>query len=338
MTIHGRRRLLALTSLLVLLLLSAFAARACVWRPASTFSGEHFNRGTNAAWLAVEWVMQQHTEAELAALADELESLQIRYLFVYVSYLKPEGHFNPTYTYVTDFTSTLKAAQPGLHVQAWIGVPTNRRVLGISRGYVDLDDIAVRRKIVAFCAEIIEQGGFDGVHIDVEPVPNGDSAMIALLEEVRDSLGPSKSISIAARQIFPGTPLPMPPLAGGFWWSRAYYQETARRADQIAVMTYDSGLPLATLYRQWMRFQAIGITAALDGTDTMLFFGVPTSEERTVSHWPGSENMTSGLQGLIAGLNDEAARPAAASGVAIYPHWETDSREWADYRALWLGQ
>jgi hypothetical protein len=48
--------------------------------------------------------------------------------------------------------------------------------------------------------------------------------------------------------------------------------------------------------------------------------------------------MRFGLQGIIAGLNDATAVPETISGVAIYPHWETDAVEWAQYDRLWLGK
>jgi len=103
-------------------------------------------------------------------------------------------------------------------------------------------------------------------------------------------------------------------------------------------MTYDSTMPLAPLYRQWMRFQVIEISRTVDGTDVQLFFGIPTSEEETWTHWPNAENMKSGLQGLIDGLNDTEAHSAAVTGAAIYPYWDTEEAEWAIYEALWLGQ
>jgi hypothetical protein len=60
--------------------------------------------------------------------------------------------------------------------------------------------------------------------------------------------------------------------------------------------------------------------------------------EATRSHRPGAENVASGLLGLLDGLNDDAARPGAVTGVAVYPQWETDEAEWRTYRALWLGR
>jgi hypothetical protein len=79
-------------------------------------------------------------------------------------------------------------------------------------------------------------------------------------------------------------------------------------------MTYDSGLPHSALYALLQRDQTIAASRALDGLAAELLIGVPTSEEHTVSH-----------------------SPAAVTGVAIYPDWETDAAEWETYRTLWLG-
>jgi hypothetical protein len=103
-------------------------------------------------------------------------------------------------------------------------------------------------------------------------------------------------------------------------------------------MTYDSYMPHPALYRLWQRWQVIEASRALDGAGTELFIGVPTSEEATWSHRPYAENIASGLLGLVDGLNDAAARPAAVTGTAIYPHWETDESEWRTYHALWTGR
>jgi hypothetical protein len=108
--------------------------------------------------------------------------------------------------------------------------------------------------------------------------------------------------------------------------------------DEIAAMTYDSTLRSPWLYEQWMHFQVIGITRAVQETRARLLIGVPTFEEATWSHVPLAENMRTGLRGLVAGLNDAGAAPSVVNGVAIYPHWETDISEWAEYDKLWLGR
>ncbi len=329
MPVKQKRRPLSNPRLWLVLILLVSVGRACVFRPATSYPGAHFNRGINAAWLGVEWVNEPHDPEEIAALADALAERQIRYVFVYTSYLKPDGRFNPTAPYAGQFIQMLKAAEPDLNVQAWIGLPLE---------YVDLGDSAVRGKIVEFCAGLVREEGFDGIHLDPEPIFSDDSNVLALLDEVRDAPGPAFTLSIAARRIWPVFPSVQWPVVGRVAWHTHYYREVASRVDQVAVMTYDSAMPLACLYRHWTRFQVIEISRAVDGTGVQLFFGVPTSEEETWTHRPEAENMNSGLRGVIDGLNDGDSRPAVVAGVAIYPYWETDEGEWRIYEELWLGR
>ena len=330
-----KRKLLQLWFVVVLGL--ALLGRGCIFRPATGFTGAHFNKGANAAWLGVEWVKEPHDKSEITTLAHILWQRQIRFVYVFVSYLKRDGEFNKTYAQAPEFVRGLKATQIDLNVQAWIGLPL--RQSGIPRsGWVDLGDAMTRQKITAFCTDITRLAGFDGVHLDPEPVPSGDANVLALLDEIRYGIGANSTLSIATPRIQPILSDMRLPFVGWVAWRAGYYQEVAKRVDQMAVMVYDSGLPLPALYRQWGRFQVIEISRALDGTDVDLFFGVPTSEEKTWTHWPGAENMTSGLQGVIDGLNDAEVRPSVVAGVAIYPYWETDATEWASYESFWLGR
>lgn len=279
-------------------------------------------------WLGVEWVNAPHAPEEIATLASMLTKRQIRYVFVYASYLKPDGRFNPTHAYAAEFVQTLKAVNPDLNVQAWIGLPL---------AHVALSNALVRKEIALFCVDLVEEG-FDGVHLDPEPIFSNDLNVLALLDEVRSTLGPEFTLSIATRRIWPIFPTVPWPIVGRVAWHASYYREVASRVDQIAVMTYDSAMPLACLYRYWTRFQVIEVSRAVGNTGVQLFFGIPTSEETTWTHRPRAENMRSGLKGVIDGLNDAGSYPTAVTGVAIYPYWETDEDEWRVYEELWLGQ
>lgn len=323
-----RRRLLWFWMGLVLIT-GVATSRACVFRPGTDYPGSHFNRGTNAAWLGVEWANEAHSAQEIATLGSDLDRRQIRYVFVYTSYLRSDGQFNPTYGHMTDFVSRLKATDPALHIQAWIGLPLR---------YVDLNDTTVRRKIVQFCVDLVGTTRVDGIHLDPEPIPTDEEDVLALLEELRDALGADPTLSIATRRIWPVFPDVRWPLVRQVAWRASYYRAVSQRVDQVVVMTYDTAIPAAFLYRHWMRFQVIEVSHAVDGTGVQLFFGIPTSEEKTWTHWPWVENMRSGLEGVIDGLNDAESRTAAIAGVAIYPYWETDEAEWRIYEELWLGQ
>ena len=324
---HRRRCLKGHLWLVLAIVIGCVVLRGCFLRPVTSFPGAYFNQGTNAVWLGVEWVNQAHSTGEILDLADILDKQQMRYVFVYTSYLKPDGRFNPTFSHASQFIRMLKAIQPDLSIQAWIGLPL---------GYVDLGNNAVRRQIARFCAILVQEEGFDGVHLDPEPISSNDQDLLELLDEVRSTLRSGATLSIAARRIWPIFPDVGWPIIGKVAWHASYYREVASRVDQIAVMTYDSTMPLADLYRHWSSSQVIEISQAVSGTGVDLFFGVPTSEEKTLTHWPNAENMTSGLQGIINGLNDAKAHPSTVTGIAIYPYWDTDEAEWSIYQKLWL--
>lgn len=274
--------------------------------------------------------MQPHRLSRVAALAADLSDRQITTLYVYVSYLKPDG-FNPTYDYAAEFVSNLKAAAPDIDVQGWLGIP-------LEPGYVDLNDTGDRAVIADFSRFTVETLGFDGVHLDPEPVPSGDAATLMLLDEVRAAIGPPAQLSIAARRITPLFPEADLIVNRQFTWRGDYYREIASRVDQIAVMAYDSHAPIGWFYAQWVRFQVIALTGALRDAGVDVFVGIPTSEEHTLSHNPAAENMATGLAGLLAGLNDLDSRPGVVTGIAVYPYWETSEDEWAVYEASWLGK
>jgi hypothetical protein len=316
-----------------LILLALF--RGCAFRPSTHYPGGYFNQGKNAVWVGVEWVSEPHSREEIVALANYLDEHQIRYIFVFVSYPQADGNFASSFAHASRFTQTLKETQSELTVLAWIGLPL-QQPQGPIWGYVDLSSEVVRHKVVALSTYLVRLAGFDGVHLDPEPVPSGDANLLALLEEINPAIGPKATLSVAARRIWPVfSDLPWP-LVDRIAWRPSYYRKIAERVDQIAVMTYDSGLPTPWLYRQFVCFEVIELSRALDGTGVELLIGIPTSEERTRTHQPWSENIVSGLRGVLDGLNDAQTRPEVISGIALYPYWEMDEQEWKAYASLWL--
>jgi len=326
--------LLALSAvgLMALLCVLLFALR----RPGP--AGAYPVRSHNAAWLGVEWVNEPHTTQEIDALADQLCGMRITTLYVYVSYMRPDGSFGASYAHASEFVDTLKRACPEVCVQAWIGLPLAQRGPSAWEGHVELWDLASREAIVAFCVHILQVADFDGIHLDPEPVSSDDGSLLALLEETRSAVAEDYVLSLASKRILWFGEGLLARTVRLVAWSPAYYRNVAARVDEVALMTYDTMLPLPDLYRAWTHFQVVALTRALEATGTRVFIGVPTSEERTWTHRPYAENMTSGLLGLLDGLADSAARPDVVTGAAVYPLWETDEEEWATYVRLWLGE
>ena len=59
-------------------------------------------------------------------------------------------------------------------------------------GTLDLGDLGQRQRIVAECRGLMDEG-FDGIHVNVEPVANGDDDFLALLRALRTAIGHAAS-------------------------------------------------------------------------------------------------------------------------------------------------
>ena len=185
--------------------------RGCAIRPTADYPGSYFNHGTNATWIGVEWVDQPHTDADLQALADSLHAHQTRYVFAYVTYLKADHTFNPTYGYSATFLASIRHIAPDLKILAWIGLPIEN---------VNLTDRTVRARIADLCRSLTSNGGFDGIHLDPEPISDGNADLLTLLDQIRQVMPTGKLLSLATRVIAPIFPAALPHAIPHFWSQR----------------------------------------------------------------------------------------------------------------------
>lgn len=319
--------------ILVLVALATVALFRWVWTSAN-FENESCVVANNAAWISVDWVSQPIDEATVAELAGDSASRSLRYLFPFTSYVKSDGSFSTSYAHAHEFISVFRKNNASTKLLAWIGVPIiNNRRFGI-HGWVDLSSEAERQYIAVSVAQLLEETGFDGVHLNVEHVENGDQNYLLLLRAVREAIRPNHILSVAGNDWAPAI-LDHFPVIGGYKWNDAYIRSVADQVDQMVIMTYDSLMPLPALYRLWMREQVRGISKGLIDSDVQLLFGLSTSRERTDTHFPEAENLRNGLAGICAGMSAAAGAGHRADGIAIYASWEAIQEDWRIWEA-WL--
>jgi hypothetical protein len=326
-----RRRILVTISLLLLLFLGYQFAPPPAWDalPAGY-------TGRTAAWVSIEWSIEAHTPEQIQAA---FAPYQIDDLWVYTSYLKPDGTFNETYAHAAEFNRAFEELAPHVRRLAWIGVPISITQPDGTVVANRLNDPAVRAQIAEFCAFAVETLGFDGVHLNAELIPEGDPAFLQTLEAIRKALPEEAWFSTTAHALrltenVTWTPYP----AIMHHWSAAYLQQVAQHVDQIGLMAYDSGLPFAADYRAWMTYQTQAASEALANSNVELFIGLPVSQEWTPSHQTQAETLAQALAGFRSGLHASRA-PQAVTGLAIYPHWEMTESLWEEvYRAVGSAQ
>jgi Glycosyl hydrolases family 18 len=231
------------------------------------------------------------------------------------------------------FLAAARRVAPGLKVLPWVG--------GVRSGYrrarpgsVDLGDLGQRQRMVAECRGLIDEG-FDGIHVNIEPVNDGNDDYLALLRALRNAVGARNILSLSAIR-----PAPIAlPMAPNFVWSTEYYRRVALVADQIVVMAYDTALPTPGLYRRYVAYAAQAGTESIlkARSSARLLMGVPTYDETGLMHRRGVETPENAMLGIVAGLRGLGGG-GTFEGVALYAEWTTDSEEWAVYERLWRGK
>jgi hypothetical protein len=295
--------------------------------------GTH-TRNRDAFWLGHAWVDGRKRDADVKALAERLRSTGIRDLYVHAGPLEHDGTL-PTSDYPRArwFISAVREELPGVRVQAWLGDelasegPTGLR----------LERPATRAAVVRSTRQILD-AGFAGAHFDLEPLHSENRDYLSLLDDLRRvTRAAGAQLSVAAHQI---DPLPAANSIRGAlsghpkWWSQSYFGQVARRVDQIAVMSYDTAMPLESLYGGYVA-QQTSLALEVTPKSTDLLMGLPFYYEDKLSHQGNAETVKAAVRGARLGLS-RTDRTREHFGVALYVDFAARESDWAAYQAGWM--
>lgn len=323
-----RRVALGVAALVVVLVVTAATSLRITY--AGDLEDGTRTRGRDAVWMGHAWVDGRKSDGDLAAFARTIEGTGIKDLYVHTGPLEHDGTLRASlYPRAGRLIAEVHRTMPGVRVHAWLGDvlategPTGLRL-----------ERPTTREAVLRSAEQVLDAGFDGVHFDLEPLHSGDPHFLALLDGLH-TLTKARHVplSVSAAQIDP-VPL-LHAVAGTLtghpkWWSRAYFGQVARRVDQIAVMSYDTAMPLESLYGGYVAQQT---TLALQATprSTELLMGLPFYQEEDMSHHGYAETPAAAIHGLRLALG-RTDRDRERFGVALYVDFAARKSDWTAYR------
>lgn len=291
-------------------------------------------RGPNGLWVGHRWVGKVQKQKAYNRLAARLRRHRISDAYVHVGPLQADGTIKPSrFPAAKTLVRQLRKGTSKLRLHAWIG-----QVEVHGGGPLDLSKASVRLNIWRTAGRFLELG-FDGIHYNIEP-STGNPYFIELLAAThRLTKRRGRVLSVAADELEP-----LPGLAwltralgtNGAYWSEPFYRSVIENVDQVAVMTYDTLLPAAWMYKGFVAWQTAQIRQLAKGR-AQLLMGVPSYEERRWSFHPNVENVRSALSGVRKGMGILNGDDFVGFGVAIYADWTTDAEEWRTYREIWLG-
>jgi hypothetical protein len=301
------------------------------YAPVGDTAAHPFNHDRNAVWLEHRWLERAHPQEEMEALITRLRRRGIGYVYPHIIPFDAAGRL-PAHDreQLRAFLAASRRVAPELKLLPWIG--------GLRRGYkrqragtIELADLTQRQRIVAEARGLVDEG-FDGVHVNVEPVDDDNDEFLALLRALRTAIGDERVLSLAATR-----PAPLGlPRAPNFAWSPGYYARVCAIVDQIVIMAYDTAIPTPSLYRRYVRWATRSVAGALDASDSRarVLMGIPSYEPFGFMHRRGVETPENALLGVVAGLRGLGAG-GTFEGVAIYAEWTTDEEEWRAYERYW---
>lgn len=314
-------------------IVSLLAAVWIWWLPEP--ADDQRSRGVNALWAAHTWVGDEHTDAEYSEFAALLERNEISDLFLHAGPFEPDGSVPPELIeHAPDALAALERYAPDVRVQAYLGQIEDR-----GGGTLDLDDPAVRDGIIE-TAEMFLAMGFEGIHYDIEPIFPGDESFLELLERTKRLTEPRGGVlSVALEQM---EPAPGGRRVLGLFFpayhdpSADFLQDVAEHADQVAIMTYDSGLPVDWLFGSYVAWQTKRVVEAI-GARATVFMGVPTYDEGSAGRfYSWAEHMETGVRGVRKGLDTLDDDDTRDVGIAIFAEWTTTADEWQTYHEAWI--
>ena len=272
---------------------------------------------TNAIWLGHRWFAEPRTESEVKELGERLRGCRVLDLYLHTGPVASDGS-------IPEWDPELWSRNHRLirrHLRkarlfAWLGA-LNQEFFGAAPDTLDLKNASALEQMVLEFRKL-HRAGFEGLHLDVEPVRDGCPYFLNLLSRCRG--GPV--VSVATPQL--RSPLvPSVPPADRLW-SESYYSEVGRRVDQVVLMGYDTLQPTEFLYQRYLTRQVRRLSLLLG---PKLVVGVPTYDDNAPYHNPKAENLDTALRSVKLGATDRG--PA---GVAIYAEWTTDSEEWRELK------
>jgi hypothetical protein len=285
--------------------------------------------GHDAMWLGHAWVDGRRTQSDVDSLASHLRRTGIRDLMVHAGPFDNDGTLDlalrPKARW---FTAAVHAALPGVRVQAWLGAhPTEEEL--------HLWEPTTRARILDAVAGALEDG-FDGIHYDFEPIGDDDENLLAILGETRPTIRDHGAIlSVSAVHIEPwsGAAVVLSHLPAALSiWSTDYLREVSRLVDQVALMSYDTGLPSEPTYTGYVRKSTVLALGAVPPSVGLLI-GVPAYPASGIYHH-SSENIRAAVRGVRLALGSTPVD--REFGIALYVDFTVTPDDWAVYDRQWM--
>jgi hypothetical protein len=198
----------------------------------------------------------------------------------------------------------------------------------VGRGQLNLDDGATQQNLVATSRSLL-RAGFTGISYDLSPVASGDAGLLTVLDQTR-ALHPAV-LSVDTPKLEPLSGMALPAaliMRHPVFWTAAYLSQVASRVSQVAVLGFDTGVPLSSWYSGYVEHEtAVALRAVPAGTG--LVIAAP-------ANGGSNESVAATIHGARVALTAAGRGRAAAFGVGLYTAGTATAADWSAYETDWV--
>ena len=216
--------------------------------------------------------------------------------------------------------SWFRRTLPHVQVCAWLAGT-------VGRGQLDLDDPATQQNLVA-SSQAALRAGFTGISYDLAPVASGDAGLLTVLSRTR-ALHPAV-LSVDTPKLEPLAGMALPAaliMRHPVFWTSGYLRQVAGRVSQVAVLGFDTGVPLSSWYSGYAERQTAVALRAVPAS-VGLVMAAPADGG-------SNESVAATIHGARVALTG-SGRQHALFGVGLYTAGTATTSDWAAYQADWV--
>lgn len=272
--------------------------------------------GHDGLWLGPGSVADVAGRSRLAA---RIRASGVADVYVPAGPVSTTGGLTPSPA-TASFVSWFRRTFPHVQVCAWLTGT-------VGRGHLDLDEGATQRALVATSRSLL-RAGFTGISYDLAPVASGDAGLLAVLDQTR-ALHPAV-LSVDTPKLEPLTGMGLPAaliMRHPVFWTSAYLSQVASRVSQVAVLGFDTGVPLSSWYSGYVKRET-----------SVALHAVPASVGLVIAapaNGGSDESVAATIHGARVALT-ATGRRQALFGVGLYTAGTATASDWSAYQADWV--
>ncbi|MCP4351051.1 MAG: hypothetical protein GY795_36760 [Desulfobacterales bacterium] len=306
-----------------LIIISLFLLGYKLWTPGKMFTDGRHDLKKNGIWLQHGWLGHDNwfrrykknssrfrNPNRILKLRKLLAEHNIKYLYPHLCPTQSDGMIAEA---DPGQTRQFLMIMEGFKIMPWIG--------GALRVHAFPESDRWRDNFIMSANKLLSANPLlAGIHVNIEPMPSGNTGFLNLLKELKQKLPKGKILSVAA---YPPT---IWQRTSEVHWDRDYYMKVARETDQMVIMMYDTGIRHKKFYQSLMASWTREVLEWSSDTDVLL--GLPAYNDEGVGyHHPHVENLENSLPGIHAGL-DNNNNISNYKGISIYCEWEMNKNKW----------